>query len=212
MTNAAYQNILISECGEPLVDLANYHFVLDPQYFHMGFTDSPKLYLREGVAQKLLTVQNKLKKYQFKIWDPWRPRDLQNRLYQNYWQSLQKQNPDWSEDKLHQQAGIFLTRADDPNRIPPHATGAAIDLTLVDHNGDELNMGTGFDHFGPEASCFYFDEIKPNKTISTNRRLLREAMLAEGFSLYPEEWWHFDYGNQLWAFYTNAGHAVYGEV
>jgi D-alanyl-D-alanine dipeptidase len=66
-------------------------------------------------------------------------------------------------------------------------------------------MGTPFDYFGEEAHTAFYEEKQINGTllpieteILNNRRLLFHAMTNAGFSNYPFEWWHFDYGNQFW--------------
>lgn len=210
MTNATYQSIPIRECGEPLLDLSFYPFVLEPKYFQLGLSDTPKLYAREGIVVKLLKIQERLNGLTFKIWDAWRSRVVQNNIYQKCWNDLQTQHPAWDTERLKLEVGVFCTDATDINRIPPHATGGALDLTLADVNGLELRMGTEFDHFGPKASMFYYDQTALDAEIATNRKLLREAMLFEGFSYYKDEWWHFDYGNQFWAFQTNRPFAIYG--
>ena len=210
MTNAAYQVIFIKENNEPLVDLAEFHFILEPSYFNQGFSRDNRVFLREGVAIKLEAIQKELKKYRFKIWDGFRSREVQHNIYQNFWNKLKKENPDWNSETLAQEVGVFVTDAQDPHRTPPHSTGGAVDLTLVDIEGKELDMGTVFDYFGPEAHTHYFDEV--NNAIAGNRRLLREAMSAHGFAPYANEWWHFDYGNQLWALELNKSSAFYGET
>ncbi len=128
-----------------------------------------------------------------------------------YWKELATQHPDWTEERLKLEVGRFVTAATNPKRIPPHATGGAIDLTLVDKRGNEIEMGTGFDHFGPEAASLYFEKDNQDPVISANRKLLREAMQSEGFRIDDDEWWHYDYGNQLWAAALNQEFAVYGE-
>lgn len=212
MTNATYQTIPIKECGEPLRDLSKYTFLLSPQYFSLGLADSPKMYSREGVIEKLLKVVNHLDGLNLKIWDPWRARSTQNNIYQKCWNDLKAKHPEWNEERLSLEVGVFVTAANDLKRIPPHTTGGAIDLTLVDRSGRELDMGAGFDHFGPEASMFYFDRVVPNNAISSNRQLLREAMVEEGFTYYEDEWWHFDFGNQFWAYQSAKAVAIYGEA
>jgi zinc D-Ala-D-Ala dipeptidase len=108
---------------------------------------------------------------------------------------------------------------------PTHLTGGAVDLTLKDrHSGELLYMGSIFDEASSLASTSYFEEpsrsepdplTKPGsvKTQGSpgpdaraasdieamrNRRLLYWVMQAEGFANYPNEWWHFDFGNQMW--------------
>ena len=71
-----------------------------------------------------------------------------------------------------------------------HCLGIAIDLTLCDTAGNDLDMGTDFDHFSPKAHL-------NSRTITTeqraNRKLLRSVMERAGFTVWPYEWWHFDY-------------------
>ena len=78
MTNLSFEHISIKENDEPLVNLAEFPFILEPLYFRHGLSKTSELYARASVAQKLLFAQeNILKGYLFKIWDPWRPREVQ---------------------------------------------------------------------------------------------------------------------------------------
>ncbi|HQD40087.1 MAG TPA: M15 family metallopeptidase [Bacillota bacterium] len=70
-----------------------------------------------------------------------------------------------------------------------HSRGSTVDLTLVDiSTGEELDMGSGFDFFG-EISNHGTDLITEEQ--EENRNILRDAMVAAGFEVYPEEWWHY---------------------
>ena len=88
----------------------------------------------------------------------------------------------------------------DKMRAPVHTTGGAVDLTLIDTNGKPLNMGTDFDDFSEKANTDYY-ERHFNQEITKNRRLLYNAMINEGFTNIPSEWWHYDYGDSYWGFY-----------
>jgi D-alanyl-D-alanine dipeptidase len=212
MTLVSYEHIPIEESGEPLVDLADYGFKLEPVYYNDGFSDTPKMYLRKTVAELLDAVRDELSPLHFKIWDGWRPREIQHKLYMNYWNQMASENPDWTEKQLLAQVGTFVTIATDPNVIPIHSTGGSVDLTLVDESGAELDMGTRFDHFGPEAAALYFEQDEVNKTAGDNRRILRKALIEAGFRYDEDEWWHFDYGNQIWAAALHKPKAIYSEV
>lgn len=211
MTNINFEHIPIQECGEPLVELSQFNFELDPAYYKAGLSNDPALYARQQIVDKLLRLQDQLDGNRFKIWDPWRSRLVQANIYQKYWNELAAANPGWEQDKLKIEVGKFVTAPNNPNRIPPHATGGAIDLTLVGPDGRELDMGTGFDHFGPEAASGYFEEPGRDTKIRDNRRLLREAMISEDFRPDGDEWWHYDFGNQLWAAEKEKPFAIYGE-
>ena len=205
-------SIPIRDDQEPLVDLGNFDFVLEPRYFLQGLTEERTILLRQGAAEKLAAVQESLGNYKLKIWDGYRPRLIQDKLYHKYFYQLQNQHPEWSQEQLAAKTTIYIASTADPAITPPHATGGAVDLTLIDASGTELDMGTDFDFFGPAARSRYFDDYPIDRTIRNNHKLLREAMEAVGFHEYQEEWWHFDYGNQLWAFDLNKPYAIYGEV
>jgi D-alanyl-D-alanine dipeptidase len=83
---------------------------------------------------------------------------------------------------------------------------------LVDESGAEIDMGTRFDHFGPEAAALYFEQDGDNETARDNRRILRVALTKADFRYDEDEWWHFDYGNQIWAAALDKPKAIYSEV
>jgi D-alanyl-D-alanine dipeptidase len=77
-----------------------------------------------------------------------------------------------------------------------HNYGAAVDVTLADDAGSELDMGTPFDHLGnlaqPRFEEKYLAEGKLTKAQLKNRRILRAAMREAGLHTIPNEWWHFE--------------------
>lgn len=76
----------------------------------------------------------------------------------------------------------------DPRRGSPHSRGVAVDLTLIDANGAELEMGTPFDSFRPQSHHAAVD-ISPEA--QRNRFLLLGLMTAAGWDFYRNEWWHY---------------------
>jgi len=68
-----------------------------------------------------------------------------------------------------------------------HSRGSTVDLTIVQH-GVELDMGSGFDFFGP-ISHYAADGLTDAQ--KANRKLLRDVMTRHGFEPYAPEWWHF---------------------
>jgi D-alanyl-D-alanine dipeptidase len=87
-----------------------------------------------------------------------------------------------------------------PIRGSIHSYGMALDITIVDEHGRELDMGTGFDdmtdlsHPALEEGFLAGGQLSEQQV--ANRRLLREAMLQAGFVGINTEWWHFDCGNR----------------
>ena len=74
----------------------------------------------------------------------------------------------------------------------PHSRGAAIDLTLVDTDGRDLDMGTAFDAFTPLS---YHGNMDISAVAQRNRALLLGIMTAAGWDFYRNEWWHYQLFN-----------------
>ncbi|MFK3739195.1 M15 family metallopeptidase [Massilia sp. TN1-12] len=88
----------------------------------------------------------------------------------------------------------------DPRRGSIHSFGMALDITLLDAAGRELDMGTGFDDMTelshPALEEGFLAAGKLSEEQVANRRLLRAAMLQAGFHGINSEWWHFDCGDR----------------
>jgi D-alanyl-D-alanine dipeptidase len=80
----------------------------------------------------------------------------------------------------------------DPRRGSPHSRGAAVDLTLIGADGEELDMGTGFDAFTPLS---HHASLEVSTTAQHNRFLLLGLMSAAGWDFYGNEWWHYQLFN-----------------
>ena len=79
-----------------------------------------------------------------------------------------------------------------PERGSAHTRGIAIDLTLVDAQGEELDMGTEFDTFTPFS---HHGAPALNAQAAANRYLLLGIMMSAGWDLYLNEWWHYQLFN-----------------
>ena len=100
-----------------------------------------------------------------------------------------------------------------PVAVAPHVAGAAVDLTLVDAGGAEVDMGTPVDAT-PEQSGGACWTAAPGLSpfARSHRRLLATVLGWSGFVNYPTEWWHWSYGDRYWALTTGAPAALYGPV
>jgi len=130
-----------------------------------------RCFLRQKIARAILKAQQQLQKkgWGLKIFDCYRPIDVQEKL----WQKV----PNAS----------YVTP---PRKGSMHNRGVAVDLTIVDSVGIERDMGTSYDFFGPEAHhnyALHSDEVK------ANRLLLRSLMESVGLSAIRTEWWHYSY-------------------
>lgn len=87
----------------------------------------------------------------------------------------------------------------DPRQgLPPHLTGGAVDVSLTDEQGNELNLSKPFKKFYTEPKL---KSDKITKYAQNLRFMLNSAMLTQGFAPNEKEYWHFSYGDQAWADY-----------
>lgn len=185
---------------------SNNIFLVEMQYPLLNMENAEsRCFVREEVYEKLLQASKLLPQgYKFKILDAWRPFLLQKELFYKYSEKiiLEFNLQDKSKDEQNEFIKKFVSLPNENVLIPPvHTTGGAIDLTLIDENGKELDMGTYFDEFTDRTNTNYFENT--NSIIKDNRRLLYYIMTSVGFFNLPSEWWHYDYYDRFWAYYKN---------
>ncbi len=217
----------VNESGEELVSasLIPERILVRPQYYFQGIPKAlPECYARKGVVGRLVNASRKLPEgYKLVILDSWRPFALQQSLFDSFINELKEQHPRKTEPEIEAMATAFVARPSKSAANPsPHLTGGAVDLNLADDRGRLLDMGTEFDATCRKSHTRYFEEkLERGERLSAdeenqaqNRRLLFHVMAETGFTNYPNEWWHFDYGNQNWAFMSREekGAAIYGPV
>jgi D-alanyl-D-alanine dipeptidase len=130
-----------------------------------------KAKLRREAAESLAAANRELKEHglRLKIYDAYRPLSIQWKL----WEVVP--NEDYVAN---------------PKKGSRHNRGAAVDLTIVDSLGNELEMPTPYDDFTEKAWQTYEDLPDP---VKNNRALLKETMIRHGFLSLKSEWWHFDF-------------------
>lgn len=184
-----------------------------PRYHLEGLPGAlPECFVRESVLQRLLNAADRLPAgHRLVIFDGWRSLRLQRWLFDRCAREFPKER----ESAAGQDIEAFVSRPmQNPQINPPyHLTGGAVDLSIANPRGVLLDMGTGFDAMVEQSRTAYFETTPSGdaKTaaIRANRRLLYHAMIDAGFVNLPSEWWHFDYGDQLWAWANDATHAIY---
>lgn len=185
-------------------------------YYHDHISGALKsVYTRESILRKLHELLQHLpREIGILVLDAWRPIEVQEALRSNFRENLVAEYPECSDTQIEAILNQFVAKpSQDPLAPSPHLTGGSIDLTLFDlGTNSELDMGTSFDAMEEASWSHYYEENAGTleaEQIRENRRLLINGMKSVGFSNLPSEWWHFDYGNQLWGYYTDQN-AFYG--
>ena len=148
------------------------------------YGDFNKCYLQPDVAEKLKCSQEILKSrfpfYNLMIFDAVRARSIQRKM----WDTI---------DVPYYERSKYVSN---PNNGSLHNFGAAVDVSIIDAHGIELDMGTPYDYFGelayPREEERMIEEGKLTHIQLLNRKLLREVMESGGFMGITTEWWHFN--------------------
>ncbi|MBJ2124941.1 M15 family metallopeptidase [Flavobacterium sp. IB48] len=132
--------------------------------------DCAECMLRLKTVKALIAANKDFQKkgYKIKLYDCYRPLDIQKKM----WEIVS--NP------------IYVA---DPKKGSIHNRGGAVDISLVDVTGKEVDMGTSFDFFGIMAS-HNFKQL--SKDILSNRKYLKNTMIKNGFNSFDSEWWHYN--------------------
>ena len=231
-----YHKIPIVESNEPLIEIPLEKFALESPhpYRKLGapYGEYSPYYLRQSVVERLITAQNYLgqllPEWRIQIFDAYRPVAVQEfmvnysfnqALQEKRLKEIQISNTQYQEvwEEVYK---IWAKPSLDKNTPPPHSTGAAVDVTLVDEHGKIINMGSPIDELSHRSLPNYYalDDDSKSRYYHANRKLLHSVMEKAGFCRNPREWWHFSFGDQMWAWLNNQVNsgknfiACYGRV
>ncbi|MHA8138551.1 M15 family metallopeptidase [Lactobacillaceae bacterium Scapto_B20] len=216
---------IINDNREPLIKAGFYptKIMASPEYFSQNIDGALiHTYVRKGVYDKLVQASELLPLgYRFLLLDVWRSNRAQQSLFDILKRKLAVQHPELANEELIKRVLTTVAPPSDDvkNRPSPHNTGGAVDLTIVNEVGIPLEFGTKFDAASEVARTTYFEELSQKQELTSeqtnylnNRRLLFNVMISVGFTNYTDEWWHFDYGNQNWAWKAKQPNAIYGSI
>ncbi|MEU4360228.1 M15 family metallopeptidase [Streptomyces virginiae] len=208
MSDPQVAAIPVAENGEPLADVwAGGELLLDDRRSDPAYAFA---HLRSGVLDRLLHAQSLLPDgLRLLVVEGFRPPALQQRYFEEYAAELRAANTGWSVEQLRAQASRYVS----PPDIAPHSAGAAVDLTLVNADGTELDLGTRV-NASPEESagpCYTVADGLSHQA-RLHRATLSRALTAAGLVNYGTEWWHWSFGDRHWALMTGKAAALYGPV
>lgn len=230
-----YLQTPIQDCGEPLIPIPSDQVALiQPHpYVALGapYGNKSPYFLRSGVVERLLQAQNLLQQQQpgwhIQVFDAYRPIAVQHFMVAHAYGELLQQKGLDDETLTDTERQSFLDEvyqfwampSTDPATPPPHSTGAALDVTLVDAEGHPMAMGSPIDELSPRSYPNYFAPGSSHRPVSDltppeecdrfhhNRQCLYAVMHQVGFQRHPNEWWHFSFGDQMWAWLA-SGHSA----
>jgi len=216
-----YQQIPILECEELLVPIPLELFAVESPhpYQRLGanYGERSPYHLRQSVLNSLLQAQAQLQNYhpnwRIQIFDAYRPVAVQqfmvdytfSQVVQAQGLTLSKLLENQRQVIWEQVYQIWAVPSLDSATPPPHSTGAAVDITLVDSTGQIVNMGSAIDELSARSHPDFFANSAEalERQYHHHRQLLWDVMRSSGFQRHPGEWWHFCLGDQMWAWLSH---------
>ena len=224
-----WNKIPIKDNGDKLIAIPSSLNFLDPHpYSHLGapYKDKTSIWkLREEVVNRLLKVNDYLiskSSFNLLICDSWRPLEVQEFMFKRaFLLECEKSDIDISFENMKSYPSVlkkvekfWAYPSSDARCPPPHSTGGALDVCLSDKDGNLVELGSKVDQMDETSNPNFYANKKNEEAIiwDSRRNLLREIMTKFGFAQHPDEWWHFSYGDQLWAWKNKKENAIYGKI
>jgi len=200
--------ITIKDDHSPLISLkeSNFNLVFEPSFFKgYKYNVRAAVFGKIGRISKILDKQNK----KLIIRSVWRGFAHQKLLRERKTKIIKKENPNKSLEEICKIVSYFIA----PEAESMHATGGAVDALIYDLEKDcvmDFGNNDGL-HLELNETCYPFHpDITPQ--VRVNRELLINLFDKEGFVVDPKEYWHFDYGNVIWAIEKGEKQAKYGII
>ena len=209
-----YDEMASAEQGasqEPLVDVRKYDpsIVSEHEQSDMQVYTGESILVRDTVARKLAAANEQLQteyNLRLRVVYGFRHPKVQEKYFRERKAALRRENPEMSEYNLIRLVHDFVAVPD----VAGHPMGAAVDLTLVDDSNNPVDMGNAISDYSDPDIIKTFAEVTSEQ--ASYRKILHDAMTAQGFAPFYGEWWHFSYGDREWATFYGTKKAIYGPI
>lgn len=167
------------------------------------------VYVRSELARRLERAAASLDNtYKLVVRAGHRPIEVQRTILAECAEDYKKDHPDVTDEEALNHARTFVS---DPDRtLPPHVCGAAVDVELIDATTGKLVDFGGKMNDDNEKSYLHYPDL--TKTQKDNRLILLRAMVGAGFASCMPEWWHYSYGDQVWAWFYGESQSLYSPI
>lgn len=176
-------------------------------------TDYTKL--RKTVYEKLKQAQALLPQgLHFCLYEGYRSLQLQKTLFDARFAKVKAEHPGRSQQQLFNETTKLVSpvvNLDSSKNIPPHATGGAVDVYLLNEKGEVVDMGIHPKDWMKDlnGSLSLTNSNVISKEAKKYRQIMSDALSHVGFVNYPTEYWHWSYGDRYWAYNKHKSHAIY---
>lgn len=203
------KGIPIHDNGEPLVDFRPSGARFAERHSVFPFPRVPLL--RSGVVDRLAVAVKRLPEgWTLEVMEGFRPLSVQRMQFEAGKRRFEAMFPDMDPVERTALLEDFTAPVDVPNVPPPHSTGGALDVRMIDSSGNEVDLICPFTVEETMHAAAWDAPVSPEAR--ENRSILKAAMEAAGITNYPGEFWHWSYGEQGWAHRGGHPAAVYGRL
>jgi len=217
LADPAVLAVPVHENNEPLIDLTQQKEIA---YDLTAFVPENPHYtkIRKTVYDKLKQAQATLPQgLKFSVYQGYRSLETQQSIFEYRYSELRKASPKMTHEQLFKKTTQFASpviNLDGTKNIPPHSTGGAIDVYLIDEKGKAVDMGILLQDAHKDLESIYCktDSNAISEQAKEYRRIMSKALEAVGFVNYPMEYWHWSYGDRYWAYQTQHKYALYHSV
>jgi zinc D-Ala-D-Ala dipeptidase len=208
LPRSAWANVEIRENHESLVTVVENERIVYGAYLGPSYA-SNSYQLRQTVASMLHDASAGLPEgYRLILIEGVRTLSRQQMLWDLKKAEFSSEHPHWSSEEVERQVALIIAR---PLPLANHNCGGAVDVGLAHTDGTLVDMGTLPQELKEKKYVEMFSEFLTEEQ-KINRTILREAMESVGFVWYPGEWWHYCYGDRMWAVYTHRTECMYGPI
>lgn len=207
LPRSAWKNIVISENNEPLVE------IIETEKIKLGLIKKSypvSFLIRKTIKEKLEQSSERLPDgIVFVVIEAHRSLEAQQEEWDRIFSQIKGENTSLSDEEVEQQVRLLVAK---PAPLANHNCGGALDITLAFENGNLLDMGTPYisEATIEDKKKFQMFSEEITKDQKENRKILRDALETEDFVWYPGEWWHYCWGDRMWAVYSNQTECFYG--
>ncbi len=203
--------VTIIDNGETLVDFlknAPPQLVFAPT--HPVFEIARVHLARQSMARMLHQAARALPDgLRLQIVEAYRPIETQRLMFAHALERAHERFSDADEAKIQREAGRY-SAPPDTITPPPHITGGAVDLEIIDANGERLDFISPYEMMDHQQAAMHARGL--SEIAERNRALLRSILEPTGLTNYADEWWHWSYGDNRWALRVGATNAIYDKI
>lgn len=210
LPRSAWDNVTIRENNELLFE------VQETEKLKIGLVTksyTPSFFVRKTIAEKLYKVSENLPEgINLVLIEGYRTMKSQQDSWNSACLKLKIENPELTDGEVEKQVRLIIAK---PLPLANHHCGGAVDVALAYRDGALLDMGTPYPGEAMSAKWykkFQMLSLEITDEQKANRKILRDAMETEDFVWYPGEWWHYCWGDRMWAVYSNQTECFYGPV